>query len=320
MDIIPRTEKIVWKESFISRYCALTDFEAFKKASLSYPRKSIRVNTLKVSVGELKKRLEKNWNLEQVPWCKEGFWITHAKKERFDIGNLIEHQLGYFYVQDASSMIPPLVLDARPGERVLDMCAAPGIKTTQIAMYMKNEGLLVANDAKADRVKPLGFNLQRCGVRNAVVTIGEGGHLVRMHDKTGYSFDRILVDAPCSGTGTINKSLKTIEMYNANMIKRLASIQKQLLSIALRIVKKGGTVVYSTCSNEPEEDEGVIDAMLTRFDDVQVEKVSLPGLRASNAVVAFEKHEYNKEVSKTLRIWPQDNGTEGFFIAKLRKK
>src|SRR3990167_3487310 len=115
---IPNSDKIEFKQKFIERYSSLTDWEEFKKYSLSFLRRSIRANTIKLSVKELKKRLEKNWNLEQVPWCNEGFWITHAKKERFDIGNLIEHQLGYFYVQDASSMIPPLVLDARPGERV----------------------------------------------------------------------------------------------------------------------------------------------------------------------------------------------------------
>src|SRR3989338_11309949 len=154
----PDAEKIEFKEKFVERYSKLTEFEEFKKYSLSFLRRSIRVNTLKISVNELKKRLEINWNLEQVPWCKEGFWIEHKKKERRDIGNLIEHSLAYFYVQEAASMLPPLILEPREDEIILDIAASPGSKTTQIAQYMKNTGILVANDYTSDRMKPLSIN------------------------------------------------------------------------------------------------------------------------------------------------------------------
>src|SRR3989344_5349695 len=141
----PNSAEIEFKQKFIDRYSKLTDWEEYKKVSLSFLNRSIRVNTLKISIKELKSRLEKNWNLEQVPWCKEGFWIEHGKKERRDIGNLIEHSLGYFYTQEAASMIPPLALNPKPGEVILDIAASPGSKTTQIAQCMKNEGLLIAN-------------------------------------------------------------------------------------------------------------------------------------------------------------------------------
>src|SRR3989338_5396049 len=143
---IPNSEEIEFKEKFIERYSKLTDFEEFKKYSLSFLRRSIRVNTIKISVDELKKRLEKDWALEQITWCKEGFYIEHIKKERRDIGNLIEHSLGYFYIQEAASMMPPIVLEPKENEIVLDMAASPGSKTTQIASYMKNKGILIAND------------------------------------------------------------------------------------------------------------------------------------------------------------------------------
>jgi len=133
----PNAGKIEFKEKFVERYSQLTDWEEFKKISLSFLRRSIRVNTLKISIDELKKNLEKNWVLEPVPWCKEGFYIEHIKKERRDIGNLIEHALGYFYTQEAASMIPPLVLEPKENEIILDMAASPGSKTTQIAAYMK---------------------------------------------------------------------------------------------------------------------------------------------------------------------------------------
>ena len=203
--LFPNAGKIEFKEKFVERYSKLTDWESFKQYSLSFLRRSIRVNTLKISINELKKNLEKNWVLEQIPWCKEGFWIEHIKKERRDIGNLIEHSLGYFYTQEAASMIPPLVLEPKEDEIILDMAASPGSKTTQIAAYMNNKGLLVANDYTIKRMKPLSINIQRCGVTNCIITLMQG----QWFKRSGIKFDKILVDAPCSGTGTIRKSPKT---------------------------------------------------------------------------------------------------------------
>ncbi|MBW2978384.1 tRNA methyltransferase, partial [Candidatus Woesearchaeota archaeon] len=157
-------KEIKFKEKFIERYSRLTDFKTFKKYSLTYLRRSIRVNTLKISVEKLKKRLEKNWILTPVPWCKQGFWIEHkgiGEEKRRDVGNLIEHTLGYIYIQEAASMIPPIVLDPKPGEIILDMCASPGSKASQIAQYMQNKGVFIANDYKGERMKPLGINIQR---------------------------------------------------------------------------------------------------------------------------------------------------------------
>ena len=139
-------KQVVFKPKFIERYSKLTNWEEFKKSSLSFLRRSIRVNTLKISIKELKERLENTWNLEQIPWCKEGSWIEHVKKERRDIGNLIEHSLGYFYIQEAASMIPSIVLEPEQDEIILDIAASPGSKTTQIAQYMQNRGILIAND------------------------------------------------------------------------------------------------------------------------------------------------------------------------------
>src|SRR3989338_6421238 len=167
-----QTSKFIeFKPKFIERYSKLTDWEEFKKISLSFLRRSIRVNTLKISIKELKQRLENKWDLEQIHWCKEGFWIEHSKKERRDIGNLIEHSLGYFYIQEAASMIPPVILEAKPNEIVLDIAASPGSKTTQIAQYMENKGILIANDYTIERMKPLSINLQRCGVTNSIITL-----------------------------------------------------------------------------------------------------------------------------------------------------
>jgi NOL1/NOP2/sun family putative RNA methylase len=312
-DKFTELKDIKLKDGFINRYKCLCgkDYDKFIDISLRYLRRSIRVNTLKISVEKLKERLQDEWELTQIPWCEEGFWIKHKNEERRDIGNLIEHQLGYFHVQEAASMLPPLVLDAKPSELILDMCAAPGSKTTQIAIKMKNTGLLIANDYKGMRVRPLGINLQRAGLTNTMITLMEGQRF------KGFQFDRILVDAPCSGTGTIRKSLKTIRMWNPNMIKRLSITQKQLLESAYNNAKKGGTIVYSTCSLEPHEDEAVVSWFLDNF-DVKIQEIKLD-IKRSPPVLEFEGIKFNPDVKKSLRIWPQDNDTEGFFVAKFKK-
>ncbi|MEK6939941.1 MAG: NOL1/NOP2/sun family putative RNA methylase, partial [Nanoarchaeota archaeon] len=271
---IPNTENFVFKPEFIKRYSELTDWEDFKKYSLSFLRRSIRVNTLLSSVKDVKKSIEaKGWKLTPIPWCKEGFWIEHD--ERRDVGNLLEYHIGKIYVQEAASMIPPLVLQPQPGDLVLDMAASPGSKTTQMAAMMKNEGLIVANDYKGDRLQSLGINLQRSVTTNCLITLMRGQGIKEMQ------FDKMLLDAPCSGTGTIRKSLKTISIWNAGMITKLAREQKELIEVAFANLKPGGEMVYSTCSVEPEENEGVVNYLLEKFEEAEIVKVNLPGLKVS---------------------------------------
>ncbi len=308
---IPGREHLTVKEDFTNRYKELLGerYNEFMEHSTSFIRRSIRANTLKITASELKKRLQGEWKLEQIPWCKEGFWI---KGQRLDIGNLPEHALGYMYVQEAASMIPPIALSPEPGETVLDMCAAPGSKTTQMAAMMRNEGIIVANDISGDRIKALGINLNRSGVSNTIITHTEG----RALEKT--KFDCILVDAPCSATGTIRRNLKVIMIYNYGMVKRLSGIQKGLLMKAYGLLKEGGALVYSTCTMEPEENEGVISWLLEKEETANVESIKL-NAKSSTPITDFNGSSYNSEVRKCLRLWPQDNDTEGFFVARVRK-
>ncbi|MEM3154607.1 MAG: RsmB/NOP family class I SAM-dependent RNA methyltransferase [Candidatus Woesearchaeota archaeon] len=308
----PDASKYVFKEKFIERYSKLTDWDEFKKYSLSFLRKSIRVNTLKIPVDDCVKRLENDWNLEPVLWCREGFFIEH-KGGRLDVGNTIEHALGYYYVQEAASMIPPVVLDPQPGDIVLDMAASPGSKASQIAQYMKNKGIVVANDVKGERLAALGINMQRIGSYNHITTLMQGEKFA----DAGVMFDKILLDAPCSGTGTIRKSPKTIMMWNPDMIKRLARMQRKLIIAAWKCLKPGGTLVYSTCSTEPEENEAVVSYLLANVKDAKMLEIDLP--IKSQPVMEFEGEVYNPEVHNCLRLWPQDNDTEGFFVAGIRK-
>jgi len=163
-------------------------------------------------------------------------------------------------------------------------------------------------------MKPLSINLQRCGVTNGIITLMEG----QWFKKSGIDFDKILVDAPCSGTGTIRKSLKTIGIWNPDMVRRLSITQKQLIETGFNLLKENGTLVYSTCSLEPEENEEVVDFLINKYENAKIEEIKL-NLKKSPSVIEFEKKKYNKEIEKCLRIWPQDNDTEGFFVAKIRK-
>jgi len=311
-ETIPKNVEI--KEKFVERYKELLgkDYDEFMKYSLSYIRKTIRVNTLKVSVEKLKKQFSKDWNMTKVPWCKEGFWVKHKHEKRFDIGNTPEHQLGYIYVQDAASMIPVVVLDPKSNEIILDMCAAPGSKTTQIAQHMNNKGLLIANDILGKRLSALGINLQRCGVSNTIITQQQGNYYRKME------FDRVLVDAPCSASGTIRKSFKALSMWSPGFVRKMAGIQRQLIEAGFLGLKKNGVMVYSTCSLEPEEDEAVVSYLLNKYPNAKLEEIKLD-IKRSKPVLEFENLEINPEVKKCLRIYPQDNDTEGFFVAKIRK-
>ncbi|HLC84915.1 MAG TPA: RsmB/NOP family class I SAM-dependent RNA methyltransferase [Candidatus Nanoarchaeia archaeon] len=313
---MPDADAITYKEGFVKRYSSLTDWDAFSEINKRYLRKSIRVNTLKITVKELLPRLNaQGWMTEQIPWCAEGFFVEHDQG-RLDIGNTLEHALGYIYVQEAASMIPPIALGVKPGSTALDLCAAPGSKTSQMAAMMNNTGALFANDTTPIRLAALGINLQRCGVINVCVTQMVGQRFLKL----GPQFDYVLCDAPCSGTGTIRKSLKTLSIWNPKLIGSMAFVQKQLIKVAHETTKSGGTFVYSTCSLEPEENEEVVSWLLEHVSDVELEEINLPGLKKGKPVLSFEGKTYHPDVKKTLRIWPQDNDTEGFFVAKFKKK
>ena len=299
---------LIFPTEFKDRISKLTNFNEYEKITKQFLRRAIRINTLKISVKELKLRLS-NWKLTQIPWCKEAFWI---EGERRDIGHLLEHQLGYVYVQEAASLIPSLVLNPKEGI-VLDMAAAPGSKTTHMAQMMNNKGLIIANDKNYKRITALSANIQRCGVTNTITTIQDARNMKGTYDK-------ILLDAPCSASGTIRgvtkSSMDTINMWSFRMLDKISNIQKQLILKAYKILNPKGTLVYSTCSLEPEEDEEIIDFLLQKT-DAKIEKIPLD--IKSSIVTEFQNKKYSKEVNKCIKLWPQSYDTEGFFIAKITK-
>lgn len=315
-------ERFVPKEKFIERMQNLLGKEeakAFFEISYTPTPNSIRVNTLKISIEELKKRLEDyGWKIKQ-PFKEFPEVITiDSKLSAGELGKTREHLLGYYYVQEISSMLPMLVLRPRSGETILDLCASPGSKTTQAAAMMENSGTIIANEVSMGRVGILTSNLERCGVTNVIVTRKEGVALCnKILKNSKVRFDKILVDAPCSGEGTLRKSPKTFSMWNENMIKKIAATQRRLAEAAIRLLKINGEMIYSTCTLAPEENEEIVNYLLEKF-DIEIESINLP-LKYRKGICSWEGKDYSKEVEKCLRLYPQDNDTDGFFVARIKK-
>jgi NOL1/NOP2/sun family putative RNA methylase len=294
------------------------DFSEFEKIIHRKPQRFFRCNTLKIKPKELFERLSKKWDVEQPFEDFEEIILVKNELKPGELGNSVEHLLGYFYVQEISSMLPPLVLKPEPGEFVLDLCSSPGSKTTQMAAMMENKGTIIANDIKLDRVKILSANLERCGVMNTIITRNDGVGLCERLAGKDFKFDKILLDAPCSGEGTLRSSPKTFKMWNYKVVKKLSREQMKLFASAVKCLKVGGEIVYSTCTHSPEENEAVVDFALRNF-PLSVEKIVLP-LKCRPGVLEWKEDKYSDEVGKCCRIYPQDNDSEGFFISRFKLK
>ena len=300
------------------------DFEEYLEILKNGPVNSIRCNTLKISPEELKKILdEKGWKIT-TPWKNyPEIMIIESELGPGELGRSLEHLLGYYYVQEISSMLPIIALKPIKEELILDLCASPGSKSTQIASEMKNTGTLISNEVSLGRIKILASNLERCGVANGIITKKDGvafcNKIAKFYPEL--KFDRILIDAPCSGEGTLRSSPKTYLMWNINTINYLSKIQKSMMASAIKILRKGGEIVYSTCTHAPEENEEIVDYILQNFrDEIKIEKIEFPEeLKVREGVIEWDGKKYSEEAKKSCRICPQDNDTEGFFIAKCRK-
>ncbi|NOH85689.1 16S rRNA (cytosine(1407)-C(5))-methyltransferase RsmF [Vibrio sp. 03-59-1] len=294
-------------EAIMPSHLNMEDFISACKKPL---RKSIRVNTLKISVEDFIERArQKEWTLSPVPWCDTGFWID-ADETSVPLGNTAEHMAGLFYIQEASSMMPPSAMfNAEDDEfnAILDMAAAPGSKTTQVAALMKNQGVLVANEYSASRVKVLHANIERCGVRNAALSNFDGrvfgGWLPEQ-------FDAVLLDAPCSGEGTIRKDPDAMKNWSRDSVIAIGDTQRDLIESAFHALKTGGIMVYSTCTLSLEENQHVCHHLKQTFGDA-VEFVSLANL--------FDDAEAALTEEGFLHIFPQIYDSEGFFVARIRK-
>lgn len=230
------------------------------------------------------------------------------------IGKTIEHALGHYYIQSLSSMIPPLILKPDENDVTLDLCAAPGSKTTQLAEMMMNRGTLVANEPSNKRIRSLVFNADRMNLVNLGIIRYKGEVLSKVYD---HHFDKILVDAPCSGLGIVQKKGEISNWWNTEQVSRISDLQLRLLISAIKMAKVGGEILYSTCTITFEENEYIINKVLRRY-PVVVEEINLPVPSQDGLVEAYGE-KFSDELKKARRILPWEINSEGFFIVKLRK-
>ncbi len=285
-------------EIFLNRMKSLLgdefdDYLKFYNSADSF--KGLRVNTLKCSTDKLEELI--GFELKPTPFCAEGFYIPATNES---IGNNPLHHAGAFYVQEPSATSAVTMLGVEEGDKVLDLCAAPGGKSTQIASALKNHGLLWSNEIVHNRAIILLSNIERMGIRNSVVSNCRPDTLCNR--LTGY-FDKVLVDAPCSGEGMFRKNSAARE-WSEEHVKSCAERQLKILNSAKNALKENGVLVYSTCTFSPEENEGVITEFLRQNPDFVLE----------DSGVSFGR----PTIKYARRIFPMDGG-EGHFAARLRK-
>jgi len=301
----------------LERYESLVDDPDAFRAACDRPLPSVvRVNTIKATAERVRAALDAEGVAhEPTDWHPGVLRLTDDSP-----GHNWPHAHGWIHGQEEVSNLPALVLDPQPGDRVWDACAAPGSKTTQLAALMEDSGLLVGNDNNLGRLSALRHNAERLGVTNLVVTnqdarnfslkpLGEG------QDAGIDAFDRVLVDAPCSCEGTIRKNPDAFDTWSLDHVHSVAGVQKGILRRAVQATRPGGTVVYSTCTFAPEENEAVLDHVLDAEDcrlvDFEAPLDGVPG------VTEWAGDEYDPSVAKALRIYPHHNDTGGFFCAKV---
>lgn len=276
---------------------------------------SFRTNSLKISPDELEKRLKKqDFEIERVDWFQDAFVLKN--KSIRELTETEEYKEGYLYIQNLSSMIPVIVLDPKPEEKILDIAAAPGSKTTLIASLMQNTGELTANDLSFKRLFKLKENLSKMGVTNTKVLNLSGESFWK---KLPEYFDKTLVDVPCSMEGRIQcNDPKTYQDWSTKKIKQLSKLQKYLLRSAISVTRVGGTIVYSTCTLAPEENEEVVEWVIEKAPNALiVEKINIPNISLQNGLTTWKRKEFT-HTKNCARVTPNQT-MEGFFIAKLHK-
>jgi len=308
--------KVIIPDKFISKFKEIINPEEIDSFILYCKKKltkSIRVNTLKYK-GDITKNIyfeENKIILEQIKYVKQAYLI---KSEVSSIGNTIEQLLGYFQIQEVSSMLPALILNPNENDIVLDLTAAPGNKTAFLAQIMNNKGLIIANDIDETRIKTLKYTLKKLGVTNTIIFSKDG-----IDFDINLKFNKILLDAPCSCEGIVRKKPRSLINWSEQLVKSKSDLQKKLILNAYDLLEKNGTLVYSTCTMSPEENEEVIDYLIKKRPNLKIENVNIENLNTNYGIIKYKLKEYNKNIKNAIRIYPHKTDLEGFFICKIKR-
>lgn len=285
------------------------EFDSYLASFEKKPHSGMRVNTLKITPEKFQEISP--FPLRRVPWTENGFYYDSCQPAKHPY-----YHAGLYYLQEPSAMTPAALLPVEPGEKVLDLCAAPGGKSTELAAKLQGRGVLVSNDISASRAMALLKNLELFGVRNSVVLSEYPAKLERYFTNW---FDKILVDAPCSGEGMFRKDPSIQKAWEKQGPDFYHKLQKEIMESAVRMLRPGGKMVYSTCTFSKEENEGTLSWLLEQFPDMHIlpiEKELPEGFDHGHP----QWGNGNPELAKSLRIWPQRVEGEGHFIALLGKE
>ena len=309
IELLPTELKRRWQKLFGPEYKNVLKF-SFKQLPLVF-----RVNTLKTNKREIFKIAKKySWILKSLKFSPIAYEVS---PESNNFEKIPEYGKGYFYVQQASSMLSVIALNPKPGEKILEIGAAPGSKTTQIAQLMKNKGEILANDISGKRLTILKKVIQRLGVKIVKTYRGDGSVL---GDEYLEQFDRVLVDAPCSNEGIIRYKPHKFFEWNLLLIHHLTEIQQNLLESGFKALKPTGILVYSTCSFGPEENEAIVDSLLKKYPSADIKPIKFKNVKTRAGLSRWDNYEFDKRLKHAVRTYPQDNDSVGFFIAKIAKR
>ena len=288
----------------------LDQYDVFLQSYEGKTYRSLRMNPLKGDTKEGVKKLP--FDLTPVGWEENGYYYGEDSKA----GKHPYHDAGVYYIQEASAMVPVVLLEPEPGERILDLCAAPGGKSTQIAAYMRGEGILISNEIHPARAKILSENIERMGIANAIVTNETPQRLAETFFEY---FDAVLVDAPCSGEGMFRKNEEACGEWSLDNVRLCADRQDEILDCAAKMVRPGGRIVYSTCTFAPLENEGSISRFLKKHTDFTVCEPSVKTEGMEGGVPKWQE-DAAEGIDKTLRLWPHKIKGEGHFAAVLLRE
>ena len=296
-------------EAFIASY-ETSEVKGIRLSSFFRGDGPFAMGSLPLSVESVEGQNESGANWQKVVWCDNGYFLNADDFNEIRPGKHPLHEAGAYYIQEPSAMAPVAYMDIRPGDRVLDLCASPGGKSTQIAALLRGEGILVSNEIMPDRAKILSENIERMGVRNALVISEDPRNI---SDRFYGFFDKILVDAPCSGEGMFRRSDVAINEWSLDNVANCAKRQEWILDEAAKMLRENGTLCYSTCTFSKEENELQIVNFLERHEEFSLgEMTKFEGMRQGFAAGEYE--------SVGVRIFPHEANCEGHYLCKLVKK
>lgn len=296
-------------EAFIASY-ETSEVKGIRLSSFFRGDGPFAMGSLPLSIESVNGQIESGANWQKVVWCDNGYFLNADDFNEIRPGKHPLHEAGAYYIQEPSAMAPVAYMDIRPGDRVLDLCASPGGKSTQIAALLRGEGILVSNEIMPDRAKILSENIERMGVRNALVISEDPRNI---SDRFYGFFDKILVDAPCSGEGMFRRSDVAINEWSLENVANCAKRQEWILDEAAKMLRENGTLCYSTCTFSKEENELQIVNFLERHEEFSLgEMTKFEGMRSGFAAGEYE--------SVGVRIFPHEANCEGHYLCKLVKK